>query len=100
MVAAAAVVAAIAVAVAAAAAAVAEAPTVVEVAAAHIAVEVGEVHTAVEAPALTADTNLFARHKGPPIKFGRAFFLFVTPRAFPTVRVVKRAQLFRPAGVI
>src|SRR6267378_2757430 len=35
------------------------------VAEAHTVVEVAEVHTAVEAPALTVDTNLFARHKRP-----------------------------------
>jgi hypothetical protein len=70
------------------------------VAEAHTAVEVGEVHTAVAAPALTADTNLFARHKRPALKFGRAFFFFGASHAFPTVRVVTRAQLFQPAGVI
>src|SRR6266481_297322 len=44
---------------------VAEAHTAVEVVEVHIAVEVVEVHTAVEAQALTATTNLFARHKRP-----------------------------------
>ena len=57
--------AAIVVAVEVAAAAVAEAHTAVEVVEVHIAVEVAEVHTAVEAQALTATTNLFARHKRP-----------------------------------
>src|SRR6266481_3299002 len=57
--------AAIAVVVEVAAAAVVEVHTAVEVAEAHTAVEVVEVHIAVEAQALTATTNLFARHKRP-----------------------------------
>ena len=44
------------------------------VAAVHIVVEVAEVHTPVEAPALTLDTNLFLKFKGPPANSGRAFF--------------------------
>ena len=38
-----------------------------------IVVEVAEVHMAVEGPALTADTNLFLKFKGPLAKSGRAF---------------------------
>ena len=43
------------------------------VVAVHIVAEVAEVHTAVVAPALTADTNLFLKFKGPLAKSGRAF---------------------------
>jgi len=51
-----------------------EATAAVEVAAVHIVVvEVAEVHTAVEAPALTVDTNLSLKFKGPPPNSGRAF---------------------------
>ena len=49
-------------------------PIVVEVAAAHtVVVVVAEVHMAVEGPALTADTNLFLKFKGPLAKSGQAF---------------------------
>ena len=55
-------------------------PIVVEVAAAHtvvvavhIVAAVAEVHMAVEGPALTADTNLVLKFKGPLAKSGRAF---------------------------
>jgi hypothetical protein len=52
-------------------------------AAVEVVVAVAEFHTAVEDPVLTADTNLFVRHKGPPAKSGRAFSFSSHRMRFP-----------------
>ena len=84
-------------------------PIVVEVAAAHtVVVVVAEVHMAVEGPALTADTNLFLKFKGPAERFGRAFCFSRSAHAEILSRLqfhafeysrVTCTQLFPPAGV-
>lgn len=88
---------------------------VVEVAEVHTAVvavhtvaEVAEVHTAVEGPALTVDTNLLLKFKGPLAKTGRAFCfsactaIEILSASHPTCSTIPGTaptQLFPPAGV-